>query len=108
MTALATGLLAISIDLEPRTPEGRGSACDGLSRRLITGVAEAGLPATWIVSEPATSLVAERIAATGDQEIALLADASWLGLKVNRSAFHRALESRLETARAKGISISTL
>jgi len=109
---LASGILAISIDLE-LDAERRGldqqQALETITERLLALLAKFQLKATWAVADPAVSAATDRLTSSaGEHEIAILADHTWAGRAAGRSRFAREIARRVTRARAVGLDVSTL
>jgi hypothetical protein len=111
-TCLSRGTLTVSIDLEhdashvapvPRRALGE------LTTRLLELLARYEMVATFAVADPAVSAARERIvAARRGHELAILANASWVGRAAGRGRFARELERRAAHSRDEGLTIHTL
>ena len=80
-----------------------------LASQLVELLDHYRAPATWALSEPATSPVCERILCSrGGHEIALLGDASWIGPDVARATTAYELNRRVRAARDAQLYVSSL
>jgi hypothetical protein len=105
MRELSRGVLILSVDW-PAPPKAGPRGADRLPGGQLAELLEFyQLPATWgVVELPPVGWGT----ATPLAEPALLADSSWAGPQVGRSAFHRELERRLGAARAANTDITSL
>ena len=109
---LAKAVLSISVDLElafDSTSIGQRSSHQAAADRLLDAFSSYQVPATWAMSDPATSPTVARIVSRREgHEIALLGDPSWVGPSVARAEFERELARRIVVAAGSDVSICTL
>ncbi len=106
------GTFIVSIDLESDV-DGRvlmehrqlASTCS----QLIQLLSRLGIPATWAVADPAQFAATDEILSTDlPHELGIMGDASWIGPTAGRTRFARELFRRVQSARARDLSVSTL
>jgi len=106
------GTLLISIDLEHSHPLRRVSdhrTMDDVVRRLSDLLSEQQIAATWCVADPAVSAATEHLLAQDSRhEMAILGDSTWVGKEAGRKRFANELTRRTLSARAAGLTATTL
>ena len=111
-TSLPRGTLTLSVDLEftgTHASLAEQRALDEAVGRLLTCLANHGLPATWAAADPAVSVARGKIeAASREHELAILGDASWVGRAAGRGRFARELARRVAHARSESLEVRTL
>lgn len=105
------GLLHISVDvgypLDRLLDAQRAAESSALA--VLEHLACAGLAATWALSEPESSGLADCVTAANHRhEIALLGEKSWIGPGLGRQPFARELSRRVLAAQAAGHALTTL
>jgi hypothetical protein len=106
------GVLIVSVDVD--SDELRGDlnmqrALNSSGVALLGVLANHGIAGTWALSDPARSLMTERL--LGDHlphELALLGESHWAGPEMGRARFVRELASRVQEAADKGLKLETL
>ena len=109
---LTHGTLTVSVDLEHdhvHVGLAEQRALEEVANQLMELFARHQLPVTWAVADPVLSAARARIDVVGGgHEVALLGDASWVGLEAGRGRFARELMRRVARARGDGLSMRTL
>jgi hypothetical protein len=106
------GGLIVSVDVD--SDELRGDlnmqrALNSSGVALMGVLANHGVAGTWALSDPARSLITERLIADGlPHELALLGESSWAGPEMGRVRFFRELAGRVQEASDKGLKLETL
>lgn len=106
------GVLIVSVDVDSADVRGDLSlqrALNSTSVALLGVLANHGVAGTWAMSDPAHSLMTDRL--LGDDlphELALLGEASWAAPTMGRARFSRELGDRLQQAALRGVKLGTL
>lgn len=107
-----SGRLVISVDLESDLRQqisSDGLGLDAVTDDLLQILARHRLPATWAVADPVHSAATESVLNSNtEHEMGVLGDSSWVGPGSSRSRFARELARRIEGARERGLSVSSL
>lgn len=106
------GRLNITVQLDSAAEERKFERHQELAsvvRQLISTMDASQIPATWAVSDPAHSAATSMLLKSDvDHELAILADANWVGPTAGRTRFAHELVRRVTQARASGIQVSSL
>lgn len=112
MQGESRGQLVVSIDLELLTRAGslkHERQLDLVTDRLLALLQQHRLTATIAVADPVHSAATDAILSSDpSHEIAVLGDASWVGRGAGRERFGRELDRRFHSARAAGLTVSSL
>ena len=105
-------VVLISVDLELNIPQRLAlseRSLDLVTPTLLNLFERYDIAATWALADPAVSAATEGImSGQPDHEIAVLGDPTWVGPTAGRQRFSRELARRYQSARAAGVSVSTL
>lgn len=97
------GTLLVSADFPMGSEQSLGAT------RLLEIFSRHRIPATWSVGDPGRSRLARLLLSSPlPHEIAILGDASWVGVRAGRTRLAAELTRRCEAAEAAGIHVRTL
>jgi len=106
------GALIVTVDVDAACPRGDLSMQRTLHSTTVALLGVLGnheVAGTWALSDPARSLMTERLVNDPlSHELALLGDGGWESANLSRSRFARELTERLADAELKGLSLKTL
>ncbi|MCR9117059.1 MAG: hypothetical protein NXI22_08975 [bacterium] len=94
------GSLVITVDVGPEIS--KAGPLYEAANRLMHRLEQYAMPATWCISDPAESVIADRVMQSSSHELAILGDDSWVGRTIPRNVFVEALRRRTEAAQKAG------
>jgi len=107
-----TGVLVVSVDVDAADVRGDLNlqrALNSTSVALLGVLANHGVAGTWAMSDPAHSLMTDRLLSDPlPHELALLGEASWTAPTMGRARFSRELAERVQQAAQRGVKLGTL
>ncbi len=107
-----TGVLVVSVDVDAADVRGDLNlqrALNSTSVALLGVLANHGVAGTWAMSDPAHSLMTDRLMSDSlPHELALLGEASWTAPTMGRARFSRELAERVQQAAQRGVKLGTL
>lgn len=106
------GILIVSVDVDGACRRGdlnMQRTLHSTTVALLGVLGNHGVAGTWAFSDPAHSLMTERLVTNGlPHELALLSDSGWAGPTLGRMRFARELSGRVQEAEAQGLKLDTL